>query len=149
MVNTQILSTVDERELSVIYLFYIMDLKFLSWQEGKYSDLWFLVHFSSGVTAGTLFLLIGMSEPLMWLTCGVATVSWEIFEWRHKIPESMQNRIMDIGAAFAGASIGYKYLLSLNFDQISNYQIFFAEAVGLIFLSVLGWKNYRFDRREQ
>ena len=123
-----------------------MNLKFLSWQEGKYSDLWFFVHFLSGVTGGTLFLILGVAEPYLWLACGVLAVLWEIGEWKYKIPESLRNRFLDIVTAFLGAFLGYKYLGSLGYSPAANFWIFSAEAAILVFLSFIGWKSYRIKR---
>jgi hypothetical protein len=123
-----------------------MNLKFLSWQEGKYSDLWFFVHLFSGIAGGTLLLILGVAEAYAWMICGVLAVTWEIGEWKYKIPESLRNRILDIATAFLGGFIGYIYLRSLNYRPFVNLTIFLAEAAILSCLSVIGWKKYRIKR---
>jgi len=119
-----------------------MNLKFLSWQEGKYSDLWFFVHLFSGIVGGTFLLLLGVAEIYAWIICAVLAVSWEVGERRYKIPESARNIFLDIVTAFLGGMLGYIYLRNLNFNQYVNIEIFIAEVAILVCLSIIGWKNY-------
>jgi hypothetical protein len=121
-----------------------MNFKFLSWQEGKYSDLWFFVHLFSGIVGGTFLLLIGMAEIYAWTICAILSVSWEMGERKYKIPESTRNIFLDIAVAFLGGAIGYKYLHYLNYSQSANIKIFIAEIAILVCLSIIGWKNYNY-----
>ncbi len=120
-----------------------MNLRFLSWQEGKYSDLWFFVHLFSGIVGGTFLLLIGVPEIYAWVICGVLAVSWELAERKYKIPETARNIFLDIVVAFVGVYIGYILLGRLNYSQHVNMEIFIAEVAILICLSIIGWKNYK------
>ena len=73
------------------------------WREGKYIDLWSLVHFLSGfVLAGWLFFL---GAPL-YASVGIAAITfavWEIFEHIYKI-EVTSNQIADLVINYVGFS---------------------------------------------
>jgi hypothetical protein len=120
-----------------------MNLKFLSWHEGKYSDLWFFVHFLSGMTGGTLLLLAGVPEPAAWVTAFTLAIIWEIIEWKNGIKETAQNRVLDIFVGVAGGAVGYLYINNLAFSPHVEAAILTIEMLVLATVSAVGWKNYK------
>jgi hypothetical protein len=119
-----------------------MNFRFLSWQEGKYSDLWFFVHFLSGMTGGTLLLLAGVPEPAAWVTAFVLAIAWEIIEWKKGIKETIHNRVLDVFVGVAGGAIGYLYIESLGLSLEIEARVLTIEMIVLAIISAIGWRNY-------
>jgi len=120
-----------------------MNLSFLSWQEGKYSDMWFFVHLMSGVVGGTGLLLIHTPEPLAWCIAFILAILWEIYEWKTGIRERIQNKIIDIFVGVGGGAIGYIYVRSFHFSSAILLALFVTEAAALTILAIIGWKYYK------
>lgn len=77
----------------------------LSWDEGRYFDLWMPVHFLSGVAGG-------LSNAYFELTSGqvlgfavLLMLLWELFEFAARIRESAFNRLIDIAIGLAGVML--------------------------------------------
>jgi hypothetical protein len=66
------------------------------WREGKWLDLWSVVHFLSGVSfgLGMLFLKLGVTSSI--IIVFILLVSYEMWEAMVKIAETPQNRVMDV-----------------------------------------------------
>jgi hypothetical protein len=114
-----------------------------SWKEGKYADLWSLVHFLSGMVGGTGLLLVGIPEAYAWATAVTLTIAWEIYEWKTGMGEDMQNVLADIALGIGGGATGYLYVRHLGLGIGTIAAIFIIEVLLLNFLARTGWRNYR------
>ena len=120
----------------------MMNLKFLSWQEGKYSDLWIFVHFVSGAVGGSIIYLLGISTEWAFILAFTFAICWEIFEYTVGVRERVENRIIDIFVGVFGTFFSFKLLPLWGFaNSVTTILIF--EAILLVILSGFGWPNYK------
>ncbi len=77
-----------------------------TFDEGRYFDLWMLVHALGGVTGGFSNLFFALSTPRVYAVGAALMIAWEGAEYLRGIRESWENRVLDIvlgllGVAFA------------------------------------------------
>ncbi len=114
----------------------------ISWQEGKYFDLWILVHFLAGLFIGSLSYFLHLSTLSSYIIATVLIVGWEVFEAVFHIKEHNENRGVDIAVGLAGFLVGFYVLNILNADLYIK-QILVIEGALLALLEFMGWLNYR------
>jgi hypothetical protein len=120
-----------------------MNLKFLSWQEGKHFDFWLLVHFLSGAVGGSTLFLIGIPMLQALALALIAAIIWEIFEWKILgVKEQRGNAAVDILTGVLGAVFSYRVVTLLVSSPKIYILVAFIEAVLVVILSIFGWKNY-------
>lgn len=111
-----------------------------TWSEGRYIDLWSIVHIISG---SILALLLSFTDlSLLWsITFAVALmIVWEIFESIIKVGESIENLFIDILVGL----FGFSYMTAIMPEDGGvrlSLLITFA-AFGLI-LDYFGWKAFK------
>ena len=112
------------------------------WMEGRWIDFWTINHLLSGISAGSLLYLMGISLGWSFFIPSVLFLGWEIIEFVSKI-ESPINQIVDLVAAFLGYGIFYTfyYLLGKPFDPIVVFIIV------LSFVILEGWEFYTWRLR--
>jgi len=66
------------------------------WQEGKWLDMWSVVHFLSGVTMGFFPKYLGLDPYPAYIVAFLLLVMYEMFEAMVDIEETPQNRVMDV-----------------------------------------------------
>jgi hypothetical protein len=81
------------------------------WREGKFVDLWSLVHFVGGFALGAILVFLEV-EPYIASAIGVALfVGWEFVEFLVKIHEHGSNRLSDLVFDYAGFFLAQLYVL--------------------------------------
>src|SRR3989344_2584189 len=108
------------------------------WREGRWFDLWSLVHCLSGITGGFLFRYLGLDNFSAYAISFLLLVLYEMFEALAKIEETPQNRTMDVVVGMASFIPAY-YLnpfLSLPANVIFG-AVFFAISLTL---GAIGWR---------
>lgn len=118
------------------------------WEEGRYWDLWMIVHFWSGVVLA--FVIPFINAPIEFLI-GLAflcLIAWELIEYFFDIHEVIENRILDIIFGLAGLLLFSNYLIPLLQRESLFGFGFVLTLVILVTLGVLGWKAYR-ERAEK
>lgn len=74
----------------------------LTFDEGRYFDLWMGVHFVSGVAGGFSNVYFALS-PIWVFALGFAMMfAWEVVEYLNGIRESFSNRVVDIVVGVLG-----------------------------------------------
>ncbi len=66
------------------------------WREGKWLDLWSVVHFLSGVSLGLGMYLLKLGTMSTIIIVFLLLVAYEMWEAMVKIEETPQNRFMDV-----------------------------------------------------
>lgn len=66
------------------------------WREGKWLDLWSVVHFLSGMSMGFCTSLVGFGVPESIIINFLLLVAYEMWEAMVQIHETPQNRVMDV-----------------------------------------------------
>jgi len=109
------------------------------WCEGKYLDLWSIIHFLSGAIIAGLCVFIGLSFITgLVITLGLVVI-WEIFELIKSIKEALVNRFIDIIIGVASFIIAYCLFNKL---ELTICVIFFA--IIFIVWIILGLRAYGF-----
>lgn len=111
-----------------------------SWNEGRWLDLWTLVHIAGGVVSGLFFQVINM--PLGWAiaTGLIAATLWEIREHYVGVGEVFANSVLDIMiAALASYS---SYMILKIIPEMYWLEIFFTSVTVWVFLGYFGYKHY-------
>jgi hypothetical protein len=73
--------------------------------EGRYFDLWMLVHFVSGAAGGYSNVFWELPDPLVCALALALMVLWEVGEYLARIRESWANRILDIAVGMLGVAL--------------------------------------------
>lgn len=114
------------------------------WNEGKYVDLWSLIHFLFGIlfVFAADFFEITFVVALIVLT--VVAALWEVIEFvSGKAGEYFSNRVADIIFSDLGFIFMY-FILLLNTVSKEVYTIGFVIFVAIfIALNINGWRNYK------
>ena len=67
-----------------------------TWREGKWLDLWSVVHLLSGASVGFSITWLGFGFPASTVIAFLLFVAYELWEAMVKIHETPQNRSMDV-----------------------------------------------------
>ena len=76
-----------------------------SFAEGRYFDLWMLVHFASGAAGGYSNVYWELPGPWVYLLALFLMLLWEAGEYVSKIHESWPNRIIDVVVGMVGVTL--------------------------------------------
>ena len=109
--------------------------------EGRYFDLWMVVHFLVGVSGGFSNVLFGL-DTLAVFGVGIAImVLWEIGEYVAGIREGPMNRVLDVAVGTAGVALA---LLTASPFGLGVQRALFGLSLLLVLGgSALGWRAYR------
>jgi hypothetical protein len=77
-----------------------------SWSEGRFVDLWMLVHTSSGVAGGLFSVFLPWRYWQVALAGFGLMVLWEVLEYAWGIRESAANVLLDVVVGMVGLSFG-------------------------------------------
>ena len=111
----------------------------ISWSfaEGRFFDLWMVVHFLTGVTGGLSNVHFELTIP--WLVAiGVGMmILWEGLEILAGVRESAENRLIDVfvGVAGIGVALGLAALLTPDAERLAFLIVLGLNVAG----GVLGW----------
>ena len=108
------------------------------WQEGKWLDLWSVVHFLSGISLG-LSMQVFPFGALSSIVIGfLLLVGYEMWEAMVKIHETPQNRFMDVVVGMASFVPTFFFLRGLSTPY---FVLIFALVLTVnIVFSVFGWR---------
>jgi hypothetical protein len=113
--------------------------------EGKYFDLWMLVHLISGVAGGFSSVFFRLSTLGVFAVAAIVMLLWELGEYLMGVRESWSNRVLDIAVGLLG--VGAALWVAADWSR-SNRLAAFWTAFGLAaVLGALGGIAYR--RRER
>lgn len=119
------------------------------WREGKWLDLWSVVHVLSGVSAGLALKILDLGIEASVIIAFLVFVLYEMWEAMVKIEETPQNRFMDVVVGMAS------FIPTFLFAPLLSTTLFIL-ALGLalttnIVMATFGWlasrKAEEFERR--
>jgi len=108
------------------------------WREGKWLDLWSVVHFLSGMSVAFGLTLFHFGSAASFIIALLLLVAYELWEALVKIEETPQNRFMDVVVGMVSFTPTFLYLV----PALSGNAFFFVFAVILtinVVLSAFGW----------
>lgn len=109
------------------------------WREGKWLDLWSVVHFMSGISVGLGFYFLhfgAFASTALALVCLIAYEMWEVIV---KIEEMPTNRFMDVVTGMTSFLPAFFILAPrLTFDDL--IEAFVLVLAITILLSIIGWR---------
>lgn len=111
----------------------------LSWREGRYFDLWMLVHAMMGVVIGLAAVYFDISFAVAVWAAFIGMVVYEVLEDVFNIHEVIENRVLDVIFGIIGVMVSY-YVASAYLSQSTHVLIAGVGAVILlVVLSGMGW----------
>ena len=119
------------------------------WREGKWLDLWSIVHLLSGVSLGLGIWFLGFGANPSIVIVFLLLVAYEMWEAIVNIQETPQNRFMDVVVGMASFLSTFLYLP----QTLSAYHLILA--FGFVFtanvvLATFGWlESRKADELEQ
>jgi hypothetical protein len=108
------------------------------WKEGKWLDLWSVVHFLSGMTIGFVFHLVNLGAVASVIIVFLGLTAYEMWEKIVGIDEAPTNRVMDVVVGMVSFLPVFFYLapaLSFTHFILASVLTLTANIVG----SVFGW----------
>mgnify|MGYP001615761525 CR=1 FL=1 len=118
-----------------------------SFSEGKYWDLWMIVHFCSGVVKAYIMPFIDAPRNLLIGIAFFGMVTWEAIEYFFDIHEVIENRILDIIFGLTGLLLVSNHVVPYLAEKAPMTWALAGALVVLIILLLLGWKAY--EKRSQ
>ena len=109
------------------------------WREGKWLDLWSVVHFLSGMSVGLGFFFLGFGALAASALAFVCFVAYEMWEKLMDIFETPQNRFMDVVVGMVSFLPTF-FLLAPQFTRRELVLVFAVTFVVNVSLAVLGWR---------
>jgi hypothetical protein len=112
------------------------------WREGKWIDLWSVVHFLSGVSLGlgTYFFKFGIQSSF--IIVFLLLVAYEMWEAIVQIEETPQNRFMDVVVGMGSFSPTFLYLAP-EFTHSHLILVFGLITTLNTVLATFGWRESR------
>lgn len=113
-----------------------------SFEEGRFWDLWMVVHVLAGIGLGLFFEVMQLGFLPAFLTTLFLAVVWEVAESKiFHIRESVENQIIDTIIALAGFAVAYA--LSVPFDPLFTIPALIAVVIVIVLLDYEGYKAYK------
>jgi hypothetical protein len=115
------------------------------WREGKYLDLWSVVHFLSGASLGLGFYFLRFLDLGVTGSIGIVfllLVAYELWEAMVKIAETPQNRILDVVVGMTSFLPAFLFFSPM----LSNAGLILAFGIILtanIVIATFGWLESR------
>jgi len=88
------------------------------WKNGKYVDLWSVVHFVAGMVLWYSVAFTGFSFFSCFIFAFILMVLWEFCEWLCKIQESIYNKITDIIIGLIGFIVANSLFVKFNYNNL-------------------------------
>ena len=109
------------------------------WREGKWLDLWSVVHLLSGISVGLgfYFLHFGTFAPVVLAL--LSLICYEMWEMHMQIDEAPTNRLMDVVVGMAGFVPAF-FLLAPMLSLWAFLSTFGLVLVVNIVTGVIGWR---------
>lgn len=113
-----------------------------TWQEGRYWDLWMIVHALTGAICASAAVLMGIHPVYAYPVVLLGLTAWEIGEMIFGIKEELVNWILDVVFGMLGFWLVYERVLpDAGFVGTLGVGTLLALFNGLF--AFLGWKAYR------
>lgn len=109
------------------------------WREGKWLDLWSVVHVLSGLLLGFFFYYLHIHVILGLLLAVFLLVAYELFEKFVEIYEAPTNRFMDIVVGIAGYIPAF-FLISPLLTKKYLVLTFVCMLIVNSVMSIIGWR---------
>lgn len=109
------------------------------WAEGRYLDLWSLVHVIGGGLLAGIFVFLEISLLYSFIASFLILLFWEIFETLRGIKEFPTNIVSDMVVGTAGFFIVWFLMISNTMNNIALFSIL---AIIFIILDILGFLAY-------
>jgi hypothetical protein len=109
------------------------------WREGKWLDLWSVVHFLSGTSVGLGFYFLhfgALASVVLALVCLTAYEMWEVIV---QIEEKPTNRFMDVVVGMASFVPAF-FLVAPRLSFAQLVEAFALVLAVNILLSIIGWR---------
>lgn len=117
-----------------------------TFKEGRFWDLWMIVHLLSGAALGIFFELTTLGFMNAFLTTLFLAVVWEFVERKYfGVREEIENMIIDVFIALIGFAIAYT--LAVPFGLVVNIVIIAVLVLSIAFFNYKGWLAYRRRKR--
>ncbi len=107
------------------------------WREGKWVDLWSVVHFLSGSSTAFAIAWLGFGFQASALIAFLLFVAYELWEAMVKIEETPQNRFMDVVVGMA--SFIPTFLLVQGVSELDFVLVFGLVLSINVMLAAIGW----------
>lgn len=112
------------------------------WREGKWLDMWSVVHVLSGISLGYVIYLLKFDSVAALVIATLLLIAYELWEAMVKIEETRTNRVMDVVVGLASFVPAYFWLIpALTLEQA--YATFALVLTVNIIMSTLGWMASR------
>lgn len=112
-----------------------------TWEEGRFFDLWMVVHFLSGVSGGLSNVFFGLSSLGVYALGASLLIVWELVEFARGIRETWENRALDLVVGVAGIAVAQ--IAAARLDPTWEYAAFGASSAAFMLGTVRGWLAYR------
>jgi len=89
----------------------------LTFAEGRYWDLWMLMHLISGIAGGFSNVFFQLTSPQVYALAFGMMVAWEAGELALKVRESMSNRLIDVAVGMVGVWVALRLTPALTVPQ--------------------------------
>ncbi len=113
-----------------------------SFNEGRYWDLWMIVHILSGAIASCILVLLQLPAIYSYPVAIVALAGWELGEMTYGIEEEPENWVLDIVFGMLGFWFVYEKVLPgmerLGIVGVGGFLLLFN-----VLFALLGWGAYR------
>ena len=109
------------------------------WSEGKWLDLWSVVHLLSGISIGLGLYFFNLGNTLTTLLVLVLLVLYEGWEMYVRIEEAPTNRFMDVVVGMVGFVPAFYFVAPLFSFSMLVLVFVFVLALNIA-LSVAGWR---------
>lgn len=108
------------------------------WREGKWLDLWSVVHFLSGMTTGFILYFIHLGPVVASVGAFFAFTAYELWEARVGIEEAPTNRVMDVVVGMA-SFLPVFFLLAPRLSGSLDIFVFGFTLTANVVMSIFGW----------
>ena len=115
------------------------------WREGKYLDLWSVVHFLTGFAVGGAFIFLHVNSYIASAIAVGLFTGWEIFEPVIKIQEKSSNHITDVIVDYVGFFIAQLYVFAWH----GTMHWYIPTIVALVALVLMTWGIIDFKKRKK
>lgn len=113
-----------------------------SWEEGRYFDLWMVVHILAGFTLGLLAEVIGFTTFTALLIIIPMLVLWEVGEYMKGVKEHAENQVIDVVVAIVAALVAIEWIGDVVASD-TTFALFLFSSIMLGVLTLIGWLAYR------
>lgn len=119
-----------------------------TYAEGRFWDLWMVVHLLAGVGAGLFFELIQLNFMPAFITVFVVAIVWEVVETKYfGVEEVLENQIIDVIIALAGFGVAFAVAVPLR--PMVTVPALIAVVAVLAYMEYKGWRNHSKRRASQ